>query len=105
MKDLYHQKSPSNYQIHQASREKRVYSLVFDPKHETFIVHILSLNSTLLNIHLSHRPQIASLIAKEASIKVSAKYADFVDVFSSDLASKLPKHIEINNHTIKLVNG
>ena len=26
-------------------------------------------------------------------------------MFSLDLASKLPKYIEINNHAIKLVNG
>ena len=45
------------------------------------------------------------MIAEEAPTKVSAKYSDFADVFSLDLASKLPKHTRINNHAIELVNG
>ena len=45
------------------------------------------------------------MIAEKAPTKVSAKYLDFTDVFSSDLASKLPKHTKINNQAIELVNG
>ena len=45
------------------------------------------------------------MIAKEASKKVSAKYLDFADVFSPDLASELSEYTGINNHAIKLVNG
>ncbi len=40
----------------------------------------------------------------EAPTKVSSKYTDFVDVFSSKLAVELLKHMEINNHTIKLID-
>ena len=47
---------------------------------------------------------MSDLIAEGASIKLSAKYSDFPDIFSSDSASKLPKHTGINNHFIKLVN-
>ena len=36
---------------------------------------------------------------------VFAKYANFIDVFFSDLAFKLSKNIGINNYTIKLVNS
>ena len=36
---------------------------------------------------------------------VSTKYADFVDVFSPDLASKLLKHTGINDYAIRLVNA
>ena len=63
----------------------------------------LSSSSFLLNVHPFRRPQISGLIAKEASIKISAKYSDFADVFSPDLASKLPKYTRINDHAIKLV--
>ena len=45
------------------------------------------------------------MIAKKVLTKISAKYSDFADVFSSDLAFKLPKYNEINNYTIKLVDG
>ena len=38
-------------------------------------------------------------------MKVPAKYSDFADVFSSDLASELPKHTGINNPAIESVNG
>ena len=62
-----------------------------DPEHETYVVHV--------------RPQIAGLIAEEAPTKVPAKYADFADVFSPDLASELPEHTGINDHAIKLVDG
>ena len=45
------------------------------------------------------------MIAEKAPIKVPAKYSDFTDVFSPDLTSKLPEHIEINNHAIELVGS
>ena len=82
-----------------------------DSKHKTFIVHVASLSFVAspsfspLNIYPLCRSQIAGLIAKEAPIKVLAKYLDFVDIFFLDLTSKLFKYIKINKHTIKLVNG
>ena len=45
------------------------------------------------------------MIIEEAPTKVSAKYSDFADVFSADLASELPKHTGINDHAIELVKG
>ena len=57
-----------------------------------------------LNVHPSRRPQISGLIAKKAPIKVPAEYLDFADIFSPDLASKLPGHSRINDHAIKLVD-
>ena len=41
---------------------------------------------------------------QKTSIKITTKYANFVDVFSPDLVSKLLKYTEINDHTIKLIN-
>ena len=81
-----------------------------DPEHETYVVYVGSVSfvaspsSSLLNVYPSRRPQIAGLIAEEAPTKVSVEYGNFADVFSLDLASELPEHTEINNHSIKLVD-
>ena len=78
-----------------------------DPEYETFVVHKTSLSSTPLtdtDVHPSRIPQIAGLIAEEAPTKVPAEFADLA-VFSPDLASELPEHIGINDHTIELVDG
>ncbi len=55
-------------------------------------------------MHLSRRAQIAHLKANKALIKVSSKYAHFADIFSPKLAAKLPKHMDINNHAMELVD-
>ena len=67
-----------------------------DPEHETYIVYVRSvssvalLSSSPLNIHPSCKPQIDGLIAEKAPMKVFAEYADFANVFFSDLAPELP---------------
>ena len=79
-----------------------------NPEYEIYVIHVASLSSTPLiafNVHFSQKPQISGLIVKEALTKVFAKYLDFANVFSPDLAFKLPEHTEINNHGIKLVDG
>ena len=43
-------------------------------------------------------------MANEAPISIFTEYSDFADVFSPELASKLPKHIGINDHAIELVD-
>ena len=82
---------------------------ILDPEYETYVVYIASLSSAplvaSLDVHSSRRSQISSLIVKEAPRKVFAEYSDFADVFSLDLASKLPEHTEINDHIIKLVDS
>ena len=81
------------------------------PEHETYVVHVGSVSSDVspssspLDIYPLRKPQISGLIAEEAFTKVPAKYSDFADVFSLDLASELPKHTGINDHAIELVNG
>ena len=45
------------------------------------------------------------MIAEEASTKVFAKYSDFADVVSPDLASELPKYSGINDYAIELVKS
>ena len=91
--------------------KKEFVAAELDPEHETYIVHVGSVSSVALpssfplDVHPSRRPQIASLIAEEAPTKVLIEYADFVDVFSSDLASKLPDYTGINDHSIELIKA
>ena len=88
--------------------KKEFAATVIDPEHETYVVYVASLSSTplaFLDIYPSRRPQVSGLIAEEAPTKVSAEYSDFADVFSPNLASKLPEHTGINDHAIKLVDG
>ena len=82
-------------------------------EHQTYVVHVEPVSSDTLpsfsllefDVHPSCRSQVSGLIAEEAPTKVSAKYLDFVDVFSPDLVSELPKHTGINNHNIELVDN
>ena len=81
--------------------KKNFIAAALDLEYKTFVVYVASLSFIPLNT----RPQISGLIAEKALTKISAKYLDFTDIFFPDLASKLPKHTEINNHIIKLVDG
>ena len=49
--------------------------------------------------------QIDALVANEAPTPISTEYSDFANVFSPELASKLPEHTRINNHAIKFVDN
>ena len=85
--------------------KKEFAAIALDPEHKTYVVHVASFRSTLLvslNIDPFREPQIFGLIAQKAPTKVLAKYSDFADVFSSDLATELPKHTEINTYAIDL---
>lgn len=85
--------------------EKKDFAVAaLDLEYKTFIVHIVSLSSTLLDVYPSCRAQISGLIAKKAPTKVSDKYVNFADVFSLDLMSKLLEHTEINDYAIELVD-
>ena len=87
--------------------KKESAAVALDLEYETFVVHVASLSSNPLNagIYLSRKLQIASWIVEKTFSKISAKYADFANVFSPDLASKLPKYTWINDYTIKLIDG
>ena len=88
---------------------KKVFAAAaLDLEHKTYVVHIglvssdASQSSSLLDIYPSWRPQMSGLIAEKAPTKIPAKYSDFADVFSPNLASELPKHTGINDHIIEL---
>ena len=88
--------------------KKEFVAAALDPEHKTYVVYIASLSSTPLaffNVHPSREPQISGLIAEKAPTKVPAKYSDFADIFSPNLAAELPKHTEINTHAIDLEEG
>ena len=67
-------------------------------------MHVAALEVLLpsMAIHSSQKAQILALIQDKAPTKVLPKYADYLDVFSFDLAMKLPKNNGINKHAIEL---
>ena len=78
--------------------KKEFAAAALEPESEIFVVHVTSLSSIAspssspLDVHPSRRPQIAGLTAKKAPTKDSDKFVNFANVFSPDLASKLPEH-------------
>ena len=86
--------------------KKEFAAAALDPGHETFVVHVASLESLSQegDVHSSCRAQIAALVANEAPTSIPTEYSDFANVFSPELASKLPEHTEINDHAIKLMD-
>ena len=91
--------------------KKEFAAAALDLEHATYILHIKSVSfdtspsSFPLNVYPFRRPQISGLIAEKAPPKVLAKYSNFADVFSLDLASKLSEHTRINDHAIELIDG
>ena len=83
--------------------KKEFAATTLNPEYEIYVVHVTSLSFTplaSLDVHPSRRPQVSGLIAEEAPTKVPAKYSDFADVFSPDLASELFEHTRINDDAI-----
>ena len=66
--------------------KKEFAKTALDENSKTFVIHVTSLSSNLLNVHPSRKPQISGLIAETAPTKIFAKYSDFADLFSPDLA-------------------
>lgn len=88
--------------------KKKFTAVILDLEYKTFVIYVVFLRFILLTnvgVYLSYKPQITGLITKKTSRIVFAKYNNFVNVFSLDLTSKLSKHIEINDHAIKLEDG
>ena len=56
-------------------------------------------------MYLLQKVQIVYLKADKALIKVSSKFANFVNIFLSKLVIELSKYININNYAIKLVQN
>ncbi len=85
--------------------KKKFATAAFDSEYETFVVHVAALSVDLGDEkHPSRKAQKAYLKVDKAPTKVPSEYADFTDVFSSKLATDLPKYMRINDHTIELVD-
>ena len=87
--------------------KKEFAKAALDEESETFVLHIAALEALLagMAIHLSRTAQILALIQDKAPTKVLPEYADYADVFSFDLAMKLPENTGINEHAIELQDG
>ncbi len=68
-------------------------------------MHVSALDVAEPSIHLSRAAQIAALQWDKAPTKIPAKYSDYADVFSSDLAMELPENTRMNEHAIELIEG
>lgn len=77
-----------------------------DLDHKVFLVYIVAFNisSEFNKKYLFQRAQIAYLKVDEAFTEVSSKYIKFADVFLLKSVAKLPKHMDINNYAINLVD-
>ena len=95
-------KAPLTTRHVELMEKKKFAATTLNPKHETFVVYIVSLSSIPLNIYSFHKPQISNLTAEKApiSIKVFNKYVNFTDVFSPNLTFELSKHTRINDHAL-----
>ncbi len=74
-----------------------------DENSETFVVHVATLEA--MTIHLSQAAQIPTLQWDKASTKILAKYSDYTDVFSLELAMELAQNTGMNEYTIELIDG
>ncbi len=55
-------------------------------------------------IHPSQAAQITALKWDKAPTKILAKYSDYADIFSSELAMELSENTGMNEHAIKLID-
>ncbi len=68
-------------------------------------MHVSALDIAEPSIYPSRAAQIAALQWDKVPTEIPAKYSDYADVFSSDLAMELPENTEMNEHAIKLIKG
>lgn len=73
-----------------------------DENSKTFIVYVTALEALEPHIHLSQALLLAALQKDKALTKIPPEYADYVNVFSPDLAIELPKSTGMNKYVIKL---
>lgn len=84
-------------------RKKEFVDTTLDPDNKTLIIHITFLART--NVYPFYRAQIALLIQNNTPTVVFSKYADFTDIFSIILTTKLLKYTKVNNYTVDLIKA
>ena len=82
--------------------KKKFAAAALDPKHETFVIYVASLNLDP-EIYPDREAQIAFLLTEEA--KIPDKYLNFTDIFSEEKVLILPECTELNEHAIDLEDG
>ena len=89
--------------------KKKFAKAALDEESKTFVMHVAALEvlprSAKMTMHPLQAAQIAALKQAKARTKVPSKYVDYADVFSFNLAMKLPKNTNINKHGIELQDG
>ena len=86
-------------------RKKKFAAKILNLKHETFMIYAVALNINLNNkIDSLKKAQIAHLKVDKALVKISSKYADFVDVFLPKLVTEPCEYRKINNCAIKIID-
>ena len=77
---------------------------VLNEENKIFVMYVVALvEPTTMPIYTSCQAQVVALTSKETRIPV--EYSDFSNTFSLDSATKLPEHIEINDHPINLLDN
>ena len=76
-----------------------------DKNSEIFVVHVVAFKNLELVIHPSRAFLLTALQQDKAPTEIPPKYADYVDVYSSDLVMELPENTGMNEHAIELVEG
>lgn len=86
-------------------RRKEFITATFDPKDEIFIVHVAAYISSSSDVNHICPAGIIFFKGDKIPTVVCSKYANFVDVFSPNLAAKLSWHTEINDCIIASIDG
>lgn len=84
--------------------KKKFIAVAFYLNDETFVVQVAFIGQDS-NVHPFCRALIASLKADKSPTFILSKYTDFANIFSQNLATKLPKHTKINDYAINLRKG
>lgn len=74
------------------------------PEDETFVVYVVTLVISD-DIHSFCKIQIVLFKVNKTPTTVLSNQLNFVDIFSMELTVEFPKHIEIINYTINLIDG
>lgn len=85
-------------------KKNKFVAIVLDLEDGTSIVHV-AVYAIFNGIHPSFRAQIALFKVDETYTTVFFEYSNFADSFSLELIAELLEYIEINIHTIDLIDG
>lgn len=81
--------------------KKEFVKAVLDKNVEVVVMYVTFL--LIMAIRVAKKAQIALLFTEK--VKITAKYSDFLDIFSNKKALMLPNLTKINQHAIELQEG